>query len=309
MARGGKRKLTREQEDRIIQAYRANQTVGSICDDFGVSKQLVYPTLRRRGIEPDRAALRLDESEIVRYYTQERMTTVEIAAHLAVSAQTVTRALLRNGVVPRRDQRPRHDGVKAQGREEHILRAYREGLSRTEIAKQVGVTGATVLNVLRRNDEPRRDDRHRGRTFTDEQRSRMADLRREGWNYAQIAQEIGTSQAKAREVLREIGFPAIYKIRAHSVRHSNQGYVQVWLDPEDPLAEMAHRNYYVLEHRLVMARSLGRPLRRDETVHHKNGDRADNRLENLQLRNGNHGRGVRSVCLDCGSHNIGSAPL
>jgi hypothetical protein len=54
-----------------------------------------------------------------------------------------------------------------------------------------------------------------------------------------------------------------------------------------------------LEHRVVMEQHLGRPLRRGETVHHRNGVRHDNRVANLELRAGAHGSGA-THCRHCG---------
>lgn len=85
---------------------------------------------------------------------------------------------------------------------------------------------------------------------------------------------------------------------------NSSGYIQVFIPLDHPMAAYRRIDGYALEHRLVMAEHLGRPLRPNETVHHINGDKTDNRIENLQLRQGKHGNGVVYVCLNCGSHNV-----
>jgi hypothetical protein len=87
------------------------------------------------------------------------------------------------------------------------------------------------------------------------------------------------------------------------------GYLEVFIPPDHWLKPYENHKGRMLQHRFVMAESLGRPLTRTESVHHINGDRTDNRLENLQLRQSKHGPGAAMVCACCGSHNIVYVPI
>ena len=64
---------------------------------------------------------------------------------------------------------------------------------------------------------------------------------------------------------------------------TDRGYIRI-LAPDHPsVLHLKPKYRYVFEHRLVVERFLGRYLKSDEHVHHRNEIKNDNRLENLEL--------------------------
>jgi len=86
---------------------------------------------------------------------------------------------------------------------------------------------------------------------------------------------------------------------------SKYGYIQLCGFAGHP---MANKKGVILEHRLVMSKHLGRNLTSKDVIHHINGDRQDNRIENLELttrkehgkKNLRHKKYIRLKCSYCG---------
>jgi hypothetical protein len=130
-----------------------------------------------------------------------------------------------------------------------------------------------------------------------------------GTSVKRLADTFKVNRERILEILQVHNVPVQpYVIPRSEFFINANGYRVVYIASDDPHFDMSYGGC-ILEHRLIIARHLGRSLRSDETVHHINGDRADNRIDNLQLRFGQHGSGVAMECLDCGSSNVQPVPL
>lgn len=193
---------------------------------------------------------------------------------------------------------------------------YANDMPLTDLRKKYGVGTWAIKTAAKDNGVAIRARGARVRKYSDQEKQDITELYNSGWSQGQIAAKYNASTVMISRLCRAMGI----KIRGHRAKGVNHGswnggrtkigqYIAVLVDLEDPMRCMAHHTGYVLEHRLVMARLLGRPLTEDETVHHIDDNKENNNPRNLQLRFGRHGKGVVLKCRCCGSNDIIPVPL
>ena len=131
-----------------------------------------------------------------------------------------------------------------------------------------------------------------GRAWTDEQKAKSSATKKKlvanGWKPwhagKHLSDEDKQNRSRSMRAKYASGWrPIRHKPRKYDVGDAavfkSHGYRMLYL-PDHPCA---HSNGFIAEHRVIAERALGRLLKRDETVHHINGVKDDNRNSNLLI--------------------------
>lgn len=198
-------------------------------------------------------------------------------------------------------------GIKKVVSKEIILEEYiNKDVSMRQACDALGICPTTMIRSLREygiNPKPRTWNHRRKNRFPLLQDREWLREQMQTKSLQQIAHELGTSQGNVSDHAKRHGIRSRFADRNEAVmeglrkrfpngrfgelatnwkggrRETSAGHIYLY----QPDHRSANKAGYVMEHRVVMEQHLGRLLTPDEVVHHKNGKKDDNRIENLEV--------------------------
>ena len=177
---------------------------------------------------------------------------------------------------------------------------YEEGLTLEEMCEKIGCKSSiTASKILREHgietnrNKMRSAQTRQGMSEEEFKQFLIEKYEKENLSLIKIANSLGITQAALRRYFKK--YNILFKetsyaksIATKGERHVNwlggkriasNGYVEVHVSNHPRISKRGT----VYEHRLVIEEAIGRYLTDDEVIHHINGCKTDNRIENLLL--------------------------
>lgn len=183
---------------------------------------------------------------------------------------------------------------KARCSDQVIVDAYKSGLSLTKISKIYPISLSGAWKVLRmypiKIRPPIKGERNARRILSDNRELQICNDYKSGMLQKDVANKYGVNQVLVSRILARHGYKARLNRETGKVEHfaprwrggisyDEKGYKRLYL----PNYKYANKGGLVKEHRLIMEKVIGRKLGIDEVVHHKNGIKTDNSMDNLEV--------------------------
>lgn len=166
----------------------------------------------------------------------------------------------------------------------HLLKSTRL------VADRMNLRLHTVIYALRQAgvQTPREGRRQYPYAACDRNADLVLKMCAEGCSLAEMGRAVGTKGGEVKKFLQRNGIEKDFPTTKMGEKHyawrgrliDKDGYVLIHI--KNHPARRKHTPY-ILEHRLVMEASLGRYLLPTEVVHHKDGNKQNNSIENLEL--------------------------
>lgn len=153
---------------------------------------------------------------------------------------------------------------------EDIVAMYESGSTIMEISEKYSIGDTTILLWLRKLGIKRRSRGvPKGYKFSEEHNRNVAEGHRGLKRTAEQRKHISDARKCDYNGMNGYGH----------TKQDSRGYILAYC----PMHPKAHADGYVLLHRVIMERHIGRYLNNNEVAHHINHIRSDNRIENLRL--------------------------